>query len=150
MSDELFDEMLRDIAKTIKRMKMLQDEIESYFYRMMQGVEELFEDRLRRISSDVEEPLVEVRDVGDEILVLIDVSGVRQETVDVRVSEDMIVVKGEVDVRKVEEALRGWHLARAKRAYSGVYRLPFKIDPSTVVVERRGSVIIIRAKKTLG
>jgi len=147
MSDELFDEMLRDIARALKRMRMLRDEIEAYFTRMMFGVEELYEDRLRSMSSEFEEPLVEIRDVGDEILVLIDVSGVKEETIDVRVGEDTIVVMGEADIRKVEEALRGWHLARTKRAYKGVYRLPYKIDPSSVVVEKKGSLIVIRAKK---
>ncbi|MEB3806503.1 MAG: Hsp20 family protein [Desulfurococcales archaeon] len=148
MAGDAVDEFFSDVERALRRMRKLQREIESYFSRLFEGVEDLYEDRLRRLASDVEEPLVEIRDVGDEVVVIVDTSGMKDETIDIRVTNDSIIVSGAVDERKIEEALQGWYLAHRKKEFRGVYKLGYTIDPSTVKVEKRGSVLVIRAKKT--
>lgn len=147
VAEDLFDEMLRDIAKALRRMQALRERFESYIEEVVRDFENLYEERVRSMTSDVEEPLVEIRDFGDELVMVVDVSGVKDESVDVRVTSEEIVVAGEVDERKVEEALRGWHLARTKKVFRGVYKLPQPIDPSSVKVYKKDSLIIIRARK---
>ena len=147
MSEEFVDDVFKDIERALRRMRRLHEEIEAYFTRIFTGFEELYRERVKSLASDVEEPLIEVQDVGDEILVIIDISGIKDNTIDVRVTEDAIMVSGEADEKKVEEALQGWYLARRKREFKGIYRLGFKIDPTTVKVEKRGSVLVIRARK---
>jgi HSP20 family molecular chaperone IbpA len=146
MSEEI-DDVFRDLERALRRMRRLQEEIELYFSRIFGGLEELYQERLKRLSSDIEEPLVEIQDMGKEILVIIDISGMKDNTIDVRVTEDSIVVSGEADEKKMEDALQGWYLAQRKRQFRGVYKLGYKIDPSSVKVEKRGSVLVIRAKK---
>ncbi len=146
MSEDLFDEIMREISEALRRMKRMQEEIE-YYITGGHFFEDLYEERMKSFSSTTDEPLVEIRDVGDEVLVIVDIAGVREETLDVRIGEDTIEIMGVADERKYREAFTGWHIHVRKKEFHGAYKLPYKINPETVRVERRGSLLVIRAKK---
>ncbi len=143
MSEDPFEEIMEHFARTMRRIR---NEIMSMLYGMS-SAEELFEERLKRFEAGILEPLVEVHEVDGEVVIIIDVSGARPETVEVLVGEDAVEVRGEVDERLVSEALSGWYMAHRHRRFQGVYRLPYRIDVSSVRVEKKGSTIVVRARR---
>ncbi len=146
MSEDVFDELLKEVVEALRRMRRMQEELE-YYFTSSGFYANLYEDRMKSITGEAEEPLVEIRDLGDEVVILVDISGVKQETLDVRVGDDRVEVYGLIDERKYEEAFTGWHLHVRKREFHGAYQLPFSIDPESVRVEKKGSLLVIRARK---
>ena len=139
--DPLDELMLRALA----RLRLMREEALRLLEAYMD--ESLFEERLQRLSSGVEEPLVEVHERDGEVVILVDVTGARPETVQVLVGEDRIEVHGEADERVVREAMGHWYMSRSTRRFHGVYRLPYRIDPRSVRVEKKGSIIVVRARR---
>ncbi len=133
------------LLRALARMRAMRDELLGLMEAA--AAEDLFEERIRMLSEGVLEPLVEIHDLGDEILLVVDTAGARPETVQVLVGEDRVEVMGEADERVVREALGSWYYRARTRRFHGVYALPAPIDASTVRVEKRGSTIIVRARK---
>jgi len=146
MDEDIFDELMKEFIEAIRRMRQMQRELE-YYISGQDYLEDLYEERLKSISTNTEEPLVEVRDLGEELMIIVDISGVKPETLDVRVGSDKVEVRGFIDERKYEEAFSGWNVYIRKREYYGSYQLPSRIDPNSVRVERRGSLLVIWARK---
>ena len=109
--------------------------------------ESIYNSRLREIAEGELEPLYQVFDMDDEIVIVVDISGVNYETIDVRVYEDHLEISAEIKREEVEEAhaARSWSYHASR--YHGVITLPARVDPATASVEKRGSVAVIRVRK---
>ena len=147
MAEDPFEAMTREINRLLRRLRMLEEALFSSLDKTMSWPEELMEQTLRGITSGVLEPLIEVHDMGDYILVIVDLPGAKPETVEVRVLEDRVQVRAVADERIVEEALGGARYYRRTARYEGDYKLPAPVDPRTVQVERRGSTLLIKVWK---
>jgi len=143
------DPLERLLEKALASLRLMREE--AYWHLLnAAAAEELFYERLRSLSEGVLEPLVEIHDLGEEIVVIVDASGAKRETLEVLVGEDRVEVRGEADERVYREALGSTYYRSVARRFHGVYTLPARVDPKTVRVEKRGSLIIVRVRKAGG
>ncbi len=113
----------------------------------MREMEAMLDARYYSITDGVMDPLYTVIDRGSHVVVVVDLPGSNPDTIVVEVREDSIRIDAKVSREAVVRALHGIEWASRLERYSGVVRLPFRIDRSTVRLERRGSTLIIRARK---
>ncbi len=113
----------------------------------MSELEAMLDARYYSITDGVMDPLYTVIDKGDHVLIVVDLPGSNPDTIVVETREDSIRIDAKVSREIVARALHGVEWASRLERYSGVIRLPFKIDKNTVEVERRGSTLLIRARK---
>ena len=130
-------ERIMDMERLAREMLRELEEIHEYIYNS----------RLRELVEGSLEPLYQVFDQGYEIAIVVDVSGVDYDTVNVKVYEDHVEVEAEMKKEILEslhaESSWSYHAAR----YKGVIALPARVDPSTARVEKKGSAVVIRVKK---
>lgn len=142
MSEDVFslaEEMRRLIER---RMREIAEAIQSEYISM----ERLFEERMKMLASGVIEPLVSIIDEGDHYVIVVEAPGVKSD-LDIRFEPRRIIIEGYVDEKFVESAFGDMVWARSIRKVKGEYVLPEEIDIEGITVERKGSMIIIRAPK---
>lgn len=139
-----FDEMRRAIRRMRDFIREFEDEIES---AMERDLERLSEEKWSELSSDVREPLHTVIDKGDKVLIIVEVPEAEEESIQVTILEDAIVVEGKVDKQKMERIAGGRRQARMATRVKGVYKLPYALIPEDARVERKGGKIYIWVPK---
>jgi len=142
-----FEEFERELERLLRRLRALEDAVYGYGGYAGFWPEDLTYSVLREVAGGVLEPLVEVHELGDEVVVLVDMPGAKPETVEVQVYEDRVRVRAEADEKLVREAFGARWMVRRRARYEGEFTLPARIDPDSVRVERRGSALLIRARK---
>ncbi len=143
------DDVFRRLSELMKRLSRelgFPSEIggESEYASLM---EELFRDRMRMASNGVIEPMISVFDRGDHLVIVVDLPGAKEGTVDIRLYEDRLEVSSEIDESLVREAFQGYFWASRIKRFRGSYTLPCPVDPSTARIERKGSRILIYVRK---
>ncbi|MGC9209690.1 MAG: archaeal heat shock protein Hsp20 [Acidilobus sp.] len=83
------------------------------------------------ILSEETEPMVDVMEHGDEVLVVADMPGVEKDQIKVNVTEDKVYIRAEGERRK----------------YYKEVDLPAEVDPSTAKASYRNGVLEIKIKK---
>lgn len=109
--------------------------------------EELLESRLREFRESVLEPMVGFYDEGDRIRIVVDLPGVKRDSIDIIVLEDRLEISAKVEEKTVRRALGSLSERFSFREYRGVYTLPTRVDPSTARVATRGSTVVIEVRK---
>ncbi len=145
-----FEEVRRRIYKAIRdSMKSFErelEEIESIVEETLietREWERILEERLEEIYGGYTSPLTTLIDKGDKLLLIVEVPGVKQETVEVVITERTVKVEAKLDEEKIRRALGNLAYAKRLTTMKGEYRLPQPVDPSKVKVERKGSKIYI-------
>ena len=113
----------------------------------MREFEEILDDRYTSLARRATEPLYSFMDRGEWIIIVIDMPGSDPGSIHVELSSDRVRVSSIVRRDALERAFHGLQWASRIERYSGEIELPAQIDPSTAVIERRGSTIIIRARR---
>ncbi len=125
-------------------------EMQSIQKRMNQ----LFENALARTDFDAAggvgawTPVTDVYETDDTFVVLVELPGLGQDAIDVRVDGDDLVVEGE---RRMEREQPGEHFHRVERSYgrfSRRFRLPSAVDRESVDAVYRLGVLTVRLAKT--
>ncbi len=107
----------------------------------------LLDSRLRAISTGELEPLYTIYDAGDEYIMVVELPGAAEDSIEIYVVEDRVRVEAEVRREVAEEALSTGFYRFTARRYRGEIRLPEPVDPGRVKVERRGGRLIVRIPK---
>ncbi|MEM2223190.1 MAG: Hsp20 family protein [Acidilobaceae archaeon] len=132
-------EAMREFEREFEELEEMAEE----YMREVHELEKIFEDRIDEIRRGYTEPLSTIIDKEDELLLVIEAPEAREDTIEVTVTEDKIRVEGKIDKSKVEKAL-GKHIYTKKlEMVKGEYKLPYKLDPSKVKIEKRGNKIHI-------
>jgi len=147
-----YDEIDSMIRYMLKRMRELAKSMgfsmfEEPFYYID---ESLFEKKVRDLHQGTLEPYITFIDRGDHLLIVVDIPGMKEGTLDLRLYEDRIVVDAEADEKIVREAFGEYVWARryfSSRRFHAEYSLPVRIDPGRARTERRGKTILIYAPK---
>ena len=138
--------MLENFERALSEM----EEIASLMAEWEEEVERLLDSRLKSLTTGELEPLYTIYDVGEEYLLVIDLPGAAEDSIEVYVGEDRVAVEAEVR-REVSGAVFGGEFYRATaRRYRGEITLPEPVEPRGVRVERRGGRLIVRIPKKLG
>ncbi len=137
----------REWRRIVERMMSIERVALDALRELEEVHESIYNSRLREIAEGELEPLYQLFDMGDEIAIVVDISGVNYETIDVRVYEDHVEVSAEIKREETEETrtARSWSYHASR--YHGVITLPVRVDPATARVEKRGSVAVIRVRK---
>jgi Molecular chaperone (small heat shock protein) len=150
-----FEEIMRRMYKAVRdTMRDFEREFEE-IERMMEETlveakewERMLEESEDELRGGYTRPLSTMIDRGDKILLIVEVPGARQETVEIIITENTIKVEAKLDEERVRRALRSLSYARRLTSMKGEYKLPYPVDPSKVKVERRGSKVYIWIPKT--
>ena len=93
------------------------------------------------------EPLVDVWESNSEVIVEMELPGLKKNDIDLNVTETTLEVKAEVK-REVKTEGKGYSLR--ERRYKGFYRriqLPVKVDPSKAKASFENGVLEVRLQK---
>ncbi|BAN89547.1 Hsp20/alpha crystallin family protein [Aeropyrum camini] len=146
MDDELrrimirFYQALREAEETFSAMtRFAMNELKEF--------EELLEKRLQEFRGEGIEPIVSLHDLGDRIRILIDLPGMDRESLSIVVLEDRIEIRARLREHIVRRALGSLSEKYSFREYRGVYKLPAPVEPRSVKISTRGSLIVVEAEK---
>jgi HSP20 family protein len=92
-------------------------------------------------------PAVDIYDDGEKVLVKLEIPGVKQEDVDIRVENQTLSVRGE---RKFEAEEKKEHFQRVERHYGSFYRaftLPVSVDTENIGATYDAGVLKLELKK---
>lgn len=98
-------------------------------------------------EKGVREPVADVKDEADKILISIELPGIKKEDISLSVTEDTVEVKAETK-HLVEERKKGYF--RKERSYSGFYRsmtLPAKVIPESTQAKYEAGILEITLEK---
>lgn len=101
----------------------------------------------RGYPSDVKQPLVDVVETSDSIIVTAELPGIEKENVDVQISEDSVQIKAEIKQEKVEEEEDYY---RKERRYSSFYRelpLPTEVVADKATAALNNGILEVRIPK---
>ncbi|BAA79012.2 small heat shock protein [Aeropyrum pernix K1] len=151
MSEYGFDDEFRRIIMRFYQALREAEETFSTMTRLAIGelreFEELLEQRLQEFQGEGIEPIVSVDDLGDRLRILIDLPGMDRESLNIVVLEDRVEISARIREHVVKRALGSLSEKFSFREYRGVYRLPAPVDPRSVRIRTRGSLIIVEADK---
>ncbi len=128
-------------------------------YEMMEDMERRFEDILgrswlpvwRRTPQAEEEewmPVVDIYEQGDMLKIKAELPGMKEEDIDVSVSEGNLILKGE---KKTESEIKEEDYYRCERTYGSFYRsipMPSNIDSEKVEANYENGVLEVSIPKT--
>ena len=105
---------------------------------------------LERIPEEVKRwaPSVDVLEKGDDFVVKVELPGMKYEDIDVSVSEDTMIVKGE---KKPESGVKGEDYHRSEIVYGSFYRsvvLPSSIDIKNIEAVYEEGVLRVTLKRS--
>jgi HSP20 family protein len=92
-------------------------------------------------------PAVDIYDDGEKVLVKLEIPGVKQEDVDIRVENQTLSVRGE---RKFEAEEKEENFQRVERHYGSFYRsftLPTSVDTENIAATYDAGVLKLELKK---
>ena len=105
-----------------------------------------------RIPDEIKgwSPAVDVFERGDNLEIKVDLAGVKQEDVDVSVSNDTLHIKGE---RRPESSLKEQDYSRNEIAYGNFYRsisLPTNLDIKNIEATYEEGILHIKLQRAAG
>ena len=93
-------------------------------------------------------PKTDVYEENGEIVVKMDMPGVKKEEINLAVTPTTIEVSAEHKEKKEEVGKKYWKRERSSRSYSQYIELPTEIDPNSVEAKYENGVLTIKAKKS--
>ncbi len=117
--------------------------MEEEFKRFKKRMEDDFELSPRFEFEEFREPLADIEESENEIVLTIELLGVSKEDINLQITRDSIKIKAE---RKKAEEVRKKGFYRAERSYKGFYRamsLPTPIDINAVRTEYKEGILKI-------
>ena len=122
--------------------------------RLQREMNRLFEDtqtprwaRTNGIAQGVWAPQVDIHEDGNAITVKVDLPGVKQEDIDIQLTNDSLTITGE---RKFEDEERKSNYVRVERAYGSFTRtftLPQTVDQENVQADYDKGVLKVKLAK---
>jgi len=119
------------------------EEMEQEMTRMRKRYDRLFSS----LGEGFRQPLSDVRETGDKIIVDLELPGVDKKDIEINVTEDELEVKCESKAKK-EEKRKDYY--RLERGYSGFYRrftLPVKVKPDQAKADYKDGLLKISVPK---
>ena len=92
-------------------------------------------------------PAVDIYDDGEKVVLTLEIPGVKEEDVDIRVENQTLSVRGE---RKFEAEDKKEHYQRVERHFGSFYRsftLPTSVDTDTIAATYNAGVLKVELKK---
>lgn len=127
------------------------DDTDAALPSLQRDMRSLFEDFLQRMGGAtpaMTTPRTDIAETDEAVEVAVDLPGMDEDDIDVSVTGETLVIRGEKRDEHKEER-RGYYLA--ERSYGSVYRslpLPPGVDPDKAEAKFKRGVLTIRLPKT--
>ncbi len=139
---EELEDITKELLETIAR---IQREVDAMFKNFWTKYYEKFP-----VSFRTFEPLVDIEDKGDTIVIYADVPGFKRDEIKIKVTEDTVEINAEKsESHKQEEAGKKYFLRQ--RVYESFYRrinLPVKVRPEQARARLENGVLIVILPKS--
>ncbi len=151
--DDVFDRVRRRAHRIMRDILSGMDEMEAWFQSMFDELESEFEhgrlldDTLSDLKRGVLRPLVSFNDLGQELMILVDLPGSDLEHASIDLTPTSISVRANIRSEFVNRAFGQASWARRVSMYEGEYQLPCPVDPNTAKVNKKNGLIVIRVRK---
>ena len=110
---------------------------------------EEFNKKLDKLFSSIEvSPKTNIYETDGELVVEVEMPGVKKDEIKLAVTSDSIDVSAEHKESKQEQNKRFWRREMSERSYSQHIDLPVSIDPNSVVAKYENGILKITGKKT--
>lgn len=139
---EEWEKVISELAETIAR---IQREIDQTFKEFWTKNYKYFPERYSVI-----EPLYDIEDRGDRIVVYMDVPGFSKNEIKIRVTEDAVEVIAEKSQERIEEEKKRKYYVK-QRLYQRIYKkipLPCKVRPEHARARFVDGVVVIEIPKS--
>jgi HSP20 family protein len=105
-----------------------------------------------RVPEEVKgwSPAVDVSEKGEVVEIKVELPGVKQEDVDVSISNDMLLIKGE---RRMEAGIKNEDYSRNEIAYGTFYRsisLPANVETKNIEATYEDGILRIKLQRAAG
>jgi HSP20 family protein len=105
-----------------------------------------------RIPEDMKSwsPAVDVLEKGDNLIIKVELPGMKLEDIAVSITEDTLTIKGE---RKPESGIKEEDYFRSEVSYGGFYRsidLPFSIDTKSIEAVYEDGILRVTLQRAAG
>lgn len=124
-----------------EEMKRMFDEME----RMRREMERMFEKSMKQFEKI--RPRTDVIETKDEIIVRMDIPGMKKDEIEIYVSPRSVEVMAEKKLAKEEKKAKYIRRERAYKGYHEYIELPVEVDPNKVETKYDGGVLEIRLRK---
>jgi HSP20 family protein len=120
---------------------------------IQERMNKLFESALARTNFDAEggvgawTPVADVYEDAEKLVFCLELPGLAQSDIDVRLEDDELVVRGE---RQMDRGAPGEQFHRVERSYGKFvrrFRLRSRIDPASVVASYNDGVLVVTLAK---
>jgi HSP20 family protein len=133
--------MLRKVWEPFEELKRIREEIDRMIEEFLKRPREIIE---RMSILSLEEPLTDVYEVNNEVVIIVDLPGVEKENININATEDTIEINAEL--KKLEKP----NYIKQERKYERFYRkitLPVKVKPEYAKSRYENGVLEIRLPK---
>jgi HSP20 family protein len=135
-----------DMSDAVRQMQEDMDRAFSRFFSGRNG-RPLLESADKGGKLSMREPLIDIMDGKDEIMLQIEVPGVRKEDINVNVGENSLTVQAEVMGDKKEEEKGYYYHEKRYKAFSRSMTLPVAVIPEKSDAAYNNGVLKISLKK---
>ncbi|MEM2896476.1 MAG: Hsp20/alpha crystallin family protein [Candidatus Bathyarchaeia archaeon] len=137
--------MSRRKWEPFEELKRIREEIDKMIEEILRRPREVIE---RVAIPSLEEPLVDVYEANDEVVIVVDLPGVRKEEISINATEDTIEI--EAELKKAEKMEKPSYI-KQERKYGRFYRkisLPVKVKPEHAKSKYENGILEVRLPKT--
>ena len=125
--------------------RVLQD-----MYDIMTEMERELSAMRKEHAQDYKMPLVDIYETEDELVVVMELPGVRKEDINLSVSPSSVEVSAELTEEKEDKAKKYHKKERIIRRYYRTVTLPVKVSTEDVKAKYENGMLVIRFKKETG
>jgi HSP20 family protein len=136
--------MSRRRWEPFEELKRIREEIDRMIEDFLKRPREVIE---RMSIPSLEEPLTDVYEVNNEVVIVVDLPGVEKENININATEDAVEINAEL--KKVEKVEKPSYI-KQERKYERFYRkitLPVKVKPEYAKSRYENGVLEIRLPK---
>ncbi|MEW5807367.1 MAG: Hsp20/alpha crystallin family protein [Acidobacteriota bacterium] len=115
---------------------------------LQERMNKLFEDSLSRsrameegLSAGAWSPSVDIYEIADRIVLKVDLPGMKQDEIELKVENYMLTIKGERQLEKETKREDYLRIERAYGAFSRSFTLPNTVDVDRIMAEHKNGVL---------
>lgn len=120
---------------------------------MFYSMNQLFDDILKDVvasqahtESASSQPLVNLYQKEDKVLLIAEVPGMKTEEVELQVKDKLVTIKGEKKLGYSED-IKAIHAERSDTKFERKFKLPFKIDHDKTQAELKDGVLMVTLER---
>ncbi|MDP8002877.1 MAG: Hsp20/alpha crystallin family protein [Caldisphaera sp.] len=153
MSYDQFEDLRKRMLKMLRDMMIDADEMDAWLEGLLDDMElslkprELLNKRIDESSKGYLTPLISIHDLGDELLITIDIPGSDPNSISIELVPDKISIEAKIKEEIAREAFGQAYWAKKIHEYKGTYTLPANVDPRSAKINKKKGMLVIKVKK---